>query len=137
MFLSEPKKTQPLELDAGEEFPTVHLSAQGPITHRIALCIEQSMAKSRADNRGILSTKLGRVIPSKIMSEGLARALSILDALFSALDRPALAMRKREATVAQRALDALSAFLDGIVRETRNAKILHAGGPRSPSTSTR
>jgi hypothetical protein len=86
VFPREPKKMQPMELEAGEVFPTIHVASDGPITHRIARRIEKSMAKRRADDRGLLFTRQGRIVPLKITSEGLPRALRILEALFAALD---------------------------------------------------
>jgi len=87
ILLRDPKKMQPRVLEAGEVFPTIHVPADdGPIRHRIARRIEKSMAKSRADDRGLLFTRQGRIVPMKLTSEGLPRALRILDALFAALD---------------------------------------------------
>jgi hypothetical protein len=86
VFPSEPKTSRPIELVAGEVFPTIPVANQGPITHRVARRIEKSMAKSRADDRGLLFTRQGRIVPLKVTSEGLPRALRIHDALFAALD---------------------------------------------------
>jgi len=83
---SDPKKMQPIVLEVGEVFPTIHVAADGPITHGIACRIEKSMAKSRADDKGILSTRQGRIVPIKLSAGALPRALHILDALFAALD---------------------------------------------------
>jgi hypothetical protein len=47
----------------------------------------------------------------------------------SEVDRNALAMRKLERTVSQRRLDALAAFLHGVVGKTHDVEILHASGP--------
>ena len=46
----------------------------------------------------------------------------------SEVDRNALAMRKLERTVSQRRLDALAAFLHGVVGKTHHVEILHASG---------
>jgi hypothetical protein len=86
VFPRDPKKMQPMKVELGKVLPTIHVAANGPVAHRIARRIEKSMTKSRADDRGVLSTKQGRIVPLKITSEGLPRALRILDALFSALD---------------------------------------------------
>jgi hypothetical protein len=83
---SDPKKMQPLVSEAGEVFPQIQVAADGPITHRIARRIEKSMAKSRADDRGVLLTKQGRIVPIKLTAGALHRANRILDALFTALE---------------------------------------------------
>src|SRR5580658_4304699 len=46
----------------------------------------------------------------------------------SQIDGHSLAMRKLEAAVAKRGLDAFTAFLDGVVREADDVKVLHARG---------
>jgi hypothetical protein len=49
----------------------------------------------------------------------------------SEIDRNALAMRKLEAAIAERELDALTAFLDGIVREANELKSCMRAEPTS------
>jgi hypothetical protein len=85
IFPSDPKKMQPLVSEAGEVFPQIQVAADGPITHPIARRIEKSMAKSRADDRGHLFTRQGRVVPIKLTARAFPRTLCILDALFTAL----------------------------------------------------
>jgi len=46
----------------------------------------------------------------------------------SEVDRNALAVRKLERTVSQHRLEALSAFLHGVVGKTHDVEILHASG---------
>ena len=46
----------------------------------------------------------------------------------SEVDGDALAMRKLEAAIAERRLDALTALFNGIVREANDVEVLHAGG---------
>ena len=73
-------------LEESDVITTIQVAEEGPITHLIAHRIEKSMTKSRTDDRGLLLTRRGRIVPLKTSVEALPRALRILDALFSALD---------------------------------------------------
>jgi hypothetical protein len=57
-----------------------------PISHPLATRIEHSISRKNTDDRGILLTNQERIVPLKVCSQSLSRALRIIDALFTAVD---------------------------------------------------
>ena len=86
IFPSEPKGREDLMPDVVAVFPTIEVAENRLITHPVARRIERSMARKTMDDRGILATRQGRDVPFKLTAGGLHRALSLIDALFTALD---------------------------------------------------
>jgi len=82
----EPRHTRKSESKDELPIPTIEVADGRQITHSVVRRIDNSISRSRKDERGILLTRQGRVVPFRVSAEALPRALRILDALFSALD---------------------------------------------------
>jgi hypothetical protein len=74
----EPRDEQPT--------PTIEVSSDRPITHRLILRMDNSILRGKKDERGLPLTRRGRVLPLHVSLDTLPRALRILDTLFVALD---------------------------------------------------
>ena len=66
--------------------PTVEVSNDREISHPVVKRIENSLSRSKKDERGFLLTKQGRLVPLTVSAEALPRTLRILDVLFSVLE---------------------------------------------------
>ena len=83
---SEPRHRGPLDPAGFEKPPTIQVGIDGPIAHPVAARIERSISKKSVDDRGLLLTLQGRIVPVKVCAETLNRAVRLLDALFTALE---------------------------------------------------
>jgi len=63
---SEPKSNEVPMPEEGDVYPTIEVAENRPITHRMARRIESSIARKTRDERGILATRQGRVVPLKL-----------------------------------------------------------------------
>jgi hypothetical protein len=81
----DPRSRKDMLLEEGEAIPRIYVADDRPISHRIALRIERSMSRKTMDDRGILATRQGRILPFKLTVGALPRALRMIDAFFSAL----------------------------------------------------
>ena len=69
-----------------EPIPVIEVADDREITHAVARRIGASLSRSKKDERGLLLTRQGRVVPLKVSAESLSRSLRIVDVLFSALE---------------------------------------------------
>ena len=83
---SEPRHRGPVDPADFEKPPTIQVGVDGPPTHPVAARIERSISKKSTDDRGLLLTLQGRIVPVKVCADTLPRTVRPLDALFTALE---------------------------------------------------
>ena len=89
---SEPRHRGPLDPADFEKPPTIQVGVDGPPAHPVAARIERSISKKSTDDRGLLLTLQGRVVPVKVCAETFHRTVRLLDALFTALEESQCAL---------------------------------------------
>lgn len=87
IFHHEPRPTEQFKVKDERPVPAVEVREDRQITHPFAIILEKSISRSKFDERGLLKTTQGRVVPFKVSMNTLPRTLRILDAFFSALDQ--------------------------------------------------
>ena len=66
--------------------PVIEVSDARSITHRHVMRIDKSVLRGKKDPRGLPLSRQRRILPVSVSLDSLARALRILDALFTALE---------------------------------------------------
>ena len=82
----EPSRAES-ELKEKSSIPTIEVSDDRQITHRIVIRIERSVSRSKMDERGVMLTRSGRLVPIKVNIGALSRTLRILDVFLSNVEQ--------------------------------------------------
>jgi hypothetical protein len=68
------------------QIPTIPVAEDRALTHPHALRIERFILTTKADEKGLLLPRKGRVVPVSVSPEALPRAMRIIDALLMAVE---------------------------------------------------
>ncbi len=85
LHLGERPATVGIPIEEKQSIPVIEVAEDRPITHFLALEVQKSILTS-ADDKGVLLTRKGRVVPVHVSAGTLPRALRNLDALFAAIE---------------------------------------------------